>query len=64
METIHANQRVIETIKILLNNYQVTIDGIDTIDIDIGLPQGTKIAPILFILLFNKILNSFDQELP
>ena len=38
LENIQAPLRLINVIKILLNNYKVTLDGINCIDIDIGLP--------------------------
>lgn len=49
---------------LLFSSYRVSIDGKKIIPIEIGLPQGGILSPLLFLIFINKLLEKIQKNLP
>ena len=49
-------------VKLLLNSYQTSTDGINKVKINRGAPQGSIISPILFNIVINDLIKEVKEE--
>ena len=57
LQKTNIKSSTLNIIKLLLNSYQTSVNGKDFIKIKRGVPQGSKISPLLFNLFINTLIK-------
>ena len=67
LNQIGVNDTFLQTIRSYINGRKqiVVVDGIksDTLEIKAGVPQGSRLGPLLFIIYLNNIITEIESDI-